>query len=356
MERYTEKSNNSKAWIFIVVLLVALLVALVIVLPQFYIESVAVEGNRKLSAQEIEDYADLEDGKHLFSYISGEPLDYLTLRYSDVEDSLKSYFPYIENVKVQASFPYQVKITIEEKVEVAYVYSKYRYVAIDRNGDILSVETSKPETNAPIIDGINLRSHNIGETISDDIKRQVNRALLLFTTILESDDYAKDDLSMSQMLQDIRPYQANALYFSLTNAEGENLRIKIDPSEDMRSTIDWLRHVIKSGTLDSIDNIERGILSITSEQQIFDMNASLPPKINEVAEVEDLDYDSEETQLTTSVDGDENDSEGDVTGEDGTGDTVDENADDVDVDVESEGADTNGETTPSTTIDEGTNE
>ncbi len=278
-----ENRRNSRIGILVIVLIVALLISLVFVLPQFYISNVSVEGNRKLDAQSILIQADIDEEKHLFSYISGDLTDYLTFRYGDIEDSLESAFPYIDEVKVQVSFPYEVKITVEEMVEIAYVHSKNAYVAISRNGEILEVLRERPETNAAIIEGINLRSHNLGETISEEIQRQISRALSLQVIMLESDNLADDDWQISESVSEFRPYQANALYFVINLENGEELNIKIDPSENTQEAISWLRNALEQGVL---DDLGEGILTVSESQKVFNAGERLPLAINESASIE----------------------------------------------------------------------
>ena len=281
-EKRQDKRIKHSFRIFIFVLFLSLLVALIAVLPQFYISDIKVTGNRKVRSQDIIDVSKIEKDRHLFYYVSGELSDFLSLRYGNIEKKLLERFPYLSSVKVQVSFPYNVNIVLEEHIEIAYLHYKNKYFAIDRMGKILLTLGEKPETAAPIIEGLSIKNENIGQYIDEDTMRQVSRALLLMNVILDSDKNASDDLKLVERVIEYRPYQATALYFILKGNNSETLNVKINPSANLQASISWLRTAIKSGELDKLG---KGILTITDAQKYFTKDATIPSITQDIPEV-----------------------------------------------------------------------
>lgn len=273
------RKNNKYIWVSLLVIILALIIAAIAILPQFYIENVIVNGARKLDSERIIASTDIKKGHHLFSYISGSPEQILGFRYGKIEDKLKEDNPYIEEVKVRVSYPYTVNINVKERLEVAYVNSNSEYLAIDKEGKILAVLSKRPNGAAPIITGLNLNRHVVGESVSVETMRHVKRCLIVMNIILETDKNSMDRYRLADQVLAYRSYQSNSLYLTVKDMQGKPLNVLINPSEEPQQAIAWLRKTIQKNVL---DDLGEGVLSISKTQRVFNKNAKLPKPIEEL--------------------------------------------------------------------------
>lgn len=274
------KKNNKYIWVSLIVIILALIISAIAVLPQFYIENVKVSGVRKLDSNNIIAATNIEKGNHLFSYISGGPEQILGLRYGKIENKLKEENPYIDDVKVRVKYPYTVDINIKERIEVAYINSNSEYLSIDKEGRILDVLSERPVNAAtPIITGLNLNSHNVGDNVSVETMRHVKRCLMVMNIILETDKNSTDDYKLADHVLAYRSYQSNSLYLTVKDMQGKSLNVLINPSEEPQQAIAWLRKTIQKNVLDDLGD---GVLSISKSQKVFNKNSRLPKPIEEL--------------------------------------------------------------------------
>lgn len=280
MDNHKKKKNNKYIWVSLIVIILALIIAAIAVLPQFYIENINVSGVRKLDSNNIIAVTGVKKGNHLFSYISGSPEQILGFRYGKIENKLKEENAYIDDVKVRVKYPYTVDINIKERVEVAYINSNSEYLAIDKAGKILDVLSEKPvNAAAPIITGLNLNSHTLGENVSVETMRHVKRCLMVMNIILETDKNSTDDYKLADQVLAYRSYQSNSLYLTVKDMQGKSLNVLINPSEEPQQAIAWLRKTIQKNVL---DDLGEGVLSISKSQKVFNKNSRLPKPIEEL--------------------------------------------------------------------------
>ena len=294
-----ENKRSKGLWILLIVIVIALLVSAVIVLPQFYIAEYKVEGNRKIKEEELIKSSNIEEGKHLFYYISGDLLDYLSFRYADIEDNLEKTYPYIKDIKVKASFPYAVKFELKEEVEIAYILSNDEYIAINRDGKILDISKEKPSNpRVPIITGYILSEPSLAKKIPSDLERQIERTLVVLDNVLSLDKNSDDDFSLSERIVSFRPHKANSLYLQVLDNQGKALNVEINPNQNIQASLTWLRDNLSKGVLDELGP---GILRIRKTQKVFSKNDKLPEAIREEIEVEEENLETDSTSSSTSA-------------------------------------------------------
>jgi len=116
--------------IFIVIIL-AIIAALYYLLstPKFNISSISVTGNNIVAVDEVLSNSGVKLG------------DNVVKSYFKVDRNKLTSIPYIENVNVSIKLPYELNITVKERVSIYYAYDKEKnvYYRLDENGVILEI-------------------------------------------------------------------------------------------------------------------------------------------------------------------------------------------------------------------------
>ncbi len=268
------KGSGRGILVFSLILLIGLIIGLVAVLPQFYITRIDIEGERKLTEEEILQVAQIDPGKHLFLYVSGNFTEMLQLRYSDKEASLLATFPYLESVEVKAVVPYKVSIQVKERVEVAYLRTSVDYVVVDSQGMILERVPLTEALEAPVIEGVPVGALLPGEQITEESKRYVDRSLVVINSILRIDRDSADDYRLIDQIERFYPFAANTMYLRLENLAGEPVDVRLNPASDVEDKIVWLRNSLQQGALEDLGT---GVLDLSGRQNVFSPSQTVPP-------------------------------------------------------------------------------
>lgn len=116
----------------------------------FKIQEIKIEGNKKLENEQIEELSEINIGKSIFSIT--EVVTKVKLKRNG----------YVENVKLEKTYPNKIKIVIEEREKKYQIETeKGRYIYIDEQGHILEVSEIKAEL--PIITGMEITEEKVEE-------------------------------------------------------------------------------------------------------------------------------------------------------------------------------------------------
>lgn len=129
-----KKRKQKKRIIFLtlfIVITLAIIATLYYLLttPKFNISSIAVTGNNIVAVDEVLSGSGVKLG------------DNVVKSYFKVDRNKLTSIPYIENVSVSIKLPYELNITVKERVSIYYAYDKEKnvYYRLDENGVILEV-------------------------------------------------------------------------------------------------------------------------------------------------------------------------------------------------------------------------
>jgi hypothetical protein len=280
--KHHKKQKHKGMIAFLIILILGLLVILVALLPQFYIRRVEIKGNKVLTDREIADRTGIEEGKHLFYYVSGSAKDYLTLRYGKIEDDLLLAYPYIEDIKVTADIPYQVSIELKERQEALFIEAKDAYIIVDKNGLILQKAPKSLEARAPVVRGIIVPDDKIpGQSLSEDNLRQVERVLDTIEQIKSQDSVEVRTRDLLDQINYFFPYSAGSMYLEVQVNEKDKVLVKLDPTRGMRDKLAWLKNALKQ---DVFGGLGDGILDLTGVNNVFKPDMVLPEPLAKKAE------------------------------------------------------------------------
>lgn len=112
--------------------------------PYFYVSSVQVDGNKKLSNNEILKLSGIKEGDNIFSIDLNKVRDQI----------LKN--PWIKNVSIERRLPDTISIHIVERVPFGLVRINERIYMVDSDGTPFKPLKPKDSFSAPIITGVEL--------------------------------------------------------------------------------------------------------------------------------------------------------------------------------------------------------
>lgn len=273
-ERRNQRRGLTQGIIFLViVLIIGLCIALVTLLPQFYIRSVDVEGNSYLQEERIVLETGIQEGNHLFYYLSGNISQILQLRYSEIEAHLIQAFPYIEAVSVGVDFPYDVRVNIEERQGVSHVATNDRNYVLDKEGRILEIMETLPSQNLPLILGLQINPELIaGEHVDTETIRQYERVLLVLSEVVRLDQESGTSAFLSS-IEHFYPYSANTMYLRLDLGQGHRLDVKINPSQNYGEKLAWLANALPQ---ELFSDLRGGVLDLSGQQNVFKPGEVVP--------------------------------------------------------------------------------
>lgn len=216
-------------WLLVFFLLLILL--LVLNSSLFQIKTITIEGNQRMTAEEIQKDFGLEKGTNLFRYF----LNHVGRKFSPD--------PRLDSVDVYVQWPSGVRIVVQESVTIGYVYFQGTYLCLNQSGCVVD-STYYLEEELPVIRGLSIGSFALGEPLSTtDAERY--QAIVYIGTILQ-----KYDLSRIVREIDVRDMNSIVLYT-------DNLEIYCGSRTDMDMKIAVIHSVIsKDATLSGVMHVE----------------------------------------------------------------------------------------------------
>jgi cell division septal protein FtsQ len=236
-------------------------------LPQFYISSIKITGQRVITQEEVVAAAGIETGSHLLAGVSGTLKDIFQLEHAKTEQLLLEKLPYLKSVEVKSVFPSVLSITLEERVEVAYIAISDGCVIIDSEGVALEVLAGAGTLGIPVIEGIVADRVQLGEQTAVDLPDSLTEAIVLLNDIINADKDTRIDMKLLATIKTIRPMQDDILFLTIQLPDtGENLIVKVKNSSVNIDNMIWLRFALEQGKLSGQG---RGILDLSSSQKVF---------------------------------------------------------------------------------------
>lgn len=176
-------------------LLIPAVIAAVLILlnsPLFSLKNITVEGNERVTDEEILSDLGLSPGVNLFRY---------ALSHVNSTPRVDSR---LTTVDVYMQWPDGVRVVVEESQTIGYVYFQGTYLCIDRKGQVAST-TDEPDDDLPVISGLEVGSFSIGDSLNTKDAEKYNavvtigtdlRKYNLSTTVREINVRSLDDLIM----------------------------------------------------------------------------------------------------------------------------------------------------------------
>lgn len=263
------RTKHQRHWPGRLALLLCLVLVAVIIwfLPAFRLQAVEVQDLRSIDEKSLIEASGLSIGQHLFTGLGNGSLARLTqLRYPEVENRLIKAFPSIKTIIARMDFPGKISLTVEERVEVAYVSIPDGCVMIDKEGVALKIWPQAPEK-IPVIEGVTATSLILGQPLEVNVPSSMNSAITLMGAIIEADQDTRTELSLLPQIRKIRPLSGRRLYLTviLPNT-GEELTVLAETGQQQTEDMLWLRFALAQGAFDSRG---KGVLDLTGNRRTF---------------------------------------------------------------------------------------
>jgi len=269
-ERILPVRRAGRSIVFLSVLSVILLFAiLAVTLPQFYIKQIDIVGCNRITKEELLTSSGLTGGQHLFRNLGGGIIQLFTFRYGNIENELRSDYPYINDIKIQIVFPSKVLITIDERQKIGYVKLPDGYAVIDTAGIVVELCEGDAPAGVPLMEGLPVRSSALGETIDMTEGKGLNTCISVLNAILAADENKSknSEFSLMKCVRSVRSIQGGATFLTLVLPSAQKeLLIRIGSLKNISEDMIWLRYAAEQNKFDSVGD---GVLDMTGEEYTF---------------------------------------------------------------------------------------
>ena len=234
-----------------VIAVIAVIAALIALLPQFQIEDVTVRGTRHIEDKAVAALADHAKGEHFIHGIGGTPIRYLTLRYGNMEDLISEAFPLIREVKVQFRFPSEIRITVDEKIEVLAVRVAGGFALIDHELCVLRIANDM-DFGLPVLEGVRTRKEaEQGQVLEIDDPVQLDVAINIMAAMIRHDMSDVSGLKLMEEVRQIRRISDRKIYLFIPLPQGGEIRVKLEDNRLLQERLNLLSYLIGEGGLKS---------------------------------------------------------------------------------------------------------
>lgn len=165
-----EESKKSRKTLWLILAAVLLLIIIVLNSSLFSLKYVEIEGNERVSDEDIMNDLDLEIGMNLFRYF---------ISHINAEPKVD---PRLNSVDIYVSWPDTIRVEVTESMTIGYVYFQGTYLCIDRRGTVASSTYSLDE-DLPIIKGIEVGSFSLGEVLDTKDTERYNAVVSLCSVL-----------------------------------------------------------------------------------------------------------------------------------------------------------------------------
>ncbi len=256
-----------------IVAFILVIVTLVAFLPQFYIEKVTIHGLRMIRAEDIQTLITKNVGEHFISGIGKKPVQYLTLRYGEIERQILENFVLARSAKVQFRFPSEVRVSIVEKTEILAVRVSGGFALLDSSLSVISV-ANEHDFNLPIVEGIRVQSSpEINKEIDVEDKTKLYSAIHLTAALIEHDtnvdSHEKTELMKS--VKQIKQISDHTYFLFIPLSQGGEIRVRLEDNRSLQDKLKILSYLLDEGDL---WNRGAGELDLTGQSVFFRPDAA----------------------------------------------------------------------------------
>ena len=259
--------------VIVFTVIIITLILLLLFLPAFRVRSVTIEGNIELTDEEVLNEVGLKYNAHLMSGVSGNLLDILSLNYGKTEERIRNENPYISDITITIRIPSEVMITVTERRKIAYVSTPDGYIALDRNGTVLELNSGKIKQNvSPIVYGVSVESAKLGEKVVVRDENAYKNAIIVLGAILAADNATiGDNFNMFEHTTEVRIIPSGYIFLTIYTASGKPVQIKLNKTDKINDKMSKLLYLFNSNAFDQVTI--RGTLDMTGDEFIFNANS-----------------------------------------------------------------------------------
>ena len=259
--------------VIVVFVILVTLVMLLLFLPAFRVRSVTIEGNVELTDEQVLNEVGLKYNAHLMSGVSGNIIDILSLNYK-TEEKIRNENPYISDITITIRIPSEVRITVKERRKICYVSTPDGYIALDRYGTVLELNSGKIKQSVnPIIYGITVESAKLGEKVVVRDENSYKNAIIVLGAILAADNATiSDSFNMFEHTTEVRIIPSGYIFLTIYTASGKPVQVKLNKTDKINDKMAKLLYLFNSNAFDQVTI--RGTLDMTGDEFIFNASSN----------------------------------------------------------------------------------
>lgn len=214
--------NNIIFKIMIVIFIIIIAIAFIFVSGIFNISEIIVEGNERVSKDQIISFCKIEKGINLFSVSK-----------KDIISNIKEN-SYIDTVNIKRLLPNKIKIIISERKVKYALEVENRYIYINEQGYVLEISNEKP--NVSIIDGFStdLKNINVNDRLNEEDLQKLKMITKIMNVALSND--------MEKLITKI--YVSNKDKYSIY-LDSENKIAHIGNGTDLNTRFLYIKAILK---------------------------------------------------------------------------------------------------------------
>ena len=220
LRRQKRKRRKARRKLVLLIMLVLTICIGILFTPLFNLSEIEIEGNLKLTAEEIIKASGLVMGENIFKFKlkeSGEKI---------------SKIPYVNSIRVERKLPGKIRIEITESIPMAYIPYNDKLIVTDYEGKVLEVKTEKINYAVPILYDFNLKSFSLGEKINEKDSEKLKKTLEI-----------TKNLYNNNLIEKVRSINSvDGEYFLNIS---EKLKITIGDGSDLSAKLVMLLEVLK---------------------------------------------------------------------------------------------------------------
>lgn len=227
----------------LVVLAVIVVLCVCLFTPVFGVSEIIVEGNAKLTAEEIVGVSGIKSGQNIFR-----------INIKKTESKLEQ-LSYVDDAQLVRKFPTKVKIVLDESTEDIIIDTPTEFIVSTVNGKVLYKTVDVTEVPVPIVKGINVTESEVGQVIKTEDDSNTSDGIEYVKCFFGSDYWSQIDVI------DI----TDASNFMMIMRTG--LRVTFGPLD----TIESLERKIKmlDAIIPQIKPTERSYLDLTTDKGYY---------------------------------------------------------------------------------------
>lgn len=182
MRRDKGKKIRIDTVLLLLVLSVAIGFLLFIGTSIFHISDITVQGNNRISYDEIIEHTHVGPGTNI-----------LRVRLKDVKERLQNH-PYILEADIKRRIPRGLVITIEERHLIGYIPYMGSYLLLDNEARVVSATSQMPVKGLPVFNGVKVKDFQVENVL--DIDNNIE-----YDKIIYISEYIKKSISQYSPIQ-----------------------------------------------------------------------------------------------------------------------------------------------------------
>jgi len=201
----------------------------------FEIKFIEVQGNKRVSREEIIKLSSIYYGENIFRI--------------NKKNSMRSIFqnPFIKMIKITRVLPGKVVIEVIEREVMAYVPYVGSYLNIDAEGMILQISPAASKGELPVVKGMKFETFKVGEFLDIENKEQ-----LTVTTTLVS------ELKRAGMIESVSEIDVTDLS-DIKLAVKQGIKVNFGSMDNVEYKVNFAKTIIEDATKNNLKGtIEMG--------------------------------------------------------------------------------------------------